>query len=240
MKRTLDSAHRATLRALILGTIQHCEISRHLIGTIPHTFEENGIQYGVPSFTFFGPPDSYRETRMLGLMAGRRSGDGLSAEVALQVIERLLIQPGIATGLWLRILPVINPVGLENPESEARAYTPAEERLSLDALDGVIEVATTQKDRLTLGLRSDWDGLPAGLAAYEDMQRLSTDLGDIEYERVSATQLPYNARSPWHLYLGLPRTWGAAEATHLASQFLLCFFRRWQEQTAASEAYTIH
>jgi hypothetical protein len=229
MKRTLDPHHRAALRRLVLGAVEHCEISRHLVGTIAHTFEHEGVRYGIPAFTFYGPQQRDTETRFVGLMAGRRAGDGLSGEVTLQLIERLLLQPGFASGLWLRVLPIINPVGLEDPESLAPAYEPAVQRLSLEGADGVIEVASTRHRRLTIGLRGDWSGRQAALTAANDLSRLRNEFGATDRDELPPTQLPYNARSPWHLYLGLPASWGPAEATLLASQFLLCFFRRWRE-----------
>ncbi|MBC2596234.1 hypothetical protein H5P28_18350 [Ruficoccus amylovorans] len=236
MNRTLDPKHRAAMRRLVLGAVEHCEISRHLIGSIAQTFTHDGVKYGIPAFTFFGPQENDVETRFVGLMAGRRAGDGLSAEVTLQLMERLLLQPGFAAGLWLRTLPIINPVGLEDPESLAPAYEPAVLRLNLECPDGVIEVSSTRRKRLVIGMRSDWSGRGGALAAADDMNRLSAELGGIEREEIPPTQLPYNARSPWHLYLGFPETWSSNQATHLASQYLLCFFRRWRELSLTEQS----
>jgi len=228
MKRTLESHHREVLRNLLLGYIQHCEISRNLIGTVERTLEYKGIKYAVPGFTFYGPPNPSGETDFVGIIGGRRSGDRTSAEVTLQLIERLILQPRLAEGLWLRVLPVLNPIGIERKWTEVSADKEAEESLRLRCTDGIIEIASTDRPWPLIGLHGDRTWTQAAKTAVEDVNRLYNELGGPAHGQTQISHLPDWAQVGWNLYIELPRAWSAGQATHYASQYLLSFFRRWQ------------
>jgi hypothetical protein len=237
MKRILESHHREVLRDLLLGYIQHCEISRHLIGTVEKTLEYDGIKYAVPGFTFYGPPSSSGDTNFIGIIGGRRAGDRVSAEVTLQLIERLVLQPGLAEGLWLRVLPVLNPVGIERNQTKAPADTETEEALRLRCNDGVIEIASTDRPWPLVGLHGDAQWTRAAKAAVEDINRLHGEAGGAPNRQTQVSRLPDWAHVGWNLYIEIPKSWDTSLATHYASQYLLAFFRRWQAEKEPFPAF---
>ncbi|MCC5806158.1 MAG: hypothetical protein JJU00_07495 [Opitutales bacterium] len=234
MKKTIERHHREALRDLLLGYVEHCEIAPNLTGTLERTLYHHGVKYAVPAFSFRGPIPPDGPTRFIGLVAGRHGGDRLSAEVTLQLIERLVLQPGLGEGLWLRILPVLDPVGLERGNEAA---PPAElgeidEAVRLRCGHGVIEIATSNRAFPAIGLRADPEWKEAAYAAVESTDRLASEgdgSPDTRY-RFQVNELPASARVPWNLYIAIPASWNPSAATHFASQWLLVFFRHLQSQ----------
>lgn len=176
MKRQLDPKDRSALRDLLLGAIEHCEISRHLIGTMVHTFYRDGIRYGIPAFTFTGPATAANLHARIGIIAGKSAGDRLSAEVTLELLERLLLQPAIAANLTLRIAPILNPAGLEKPDSGATFHALSEERIRLQSPDGLIEIVSIPGNTLHFALRANALTQQALQSASADIHRLSGEL----------------------------------------------------------------
>lgn len=191
MTRQLDPKDRSALRDLLLGAIEHCEISRHLIGTMVHTFYRDGIKYGIPAFTFTGPAGAPNLHSRIGIIAGKNAGDRLSAEVTLELLERLLLQPAIAGNLTLRIAPILNPAGLEKPHSGATFHALSEERIRLQSPEGLIEITSIEGNTLHFAMLADAIGQQALEDASRDIHRLSNEL-DI---RLSQTLLSIDART---------------------------------------------
>lgn len=234
MKRTLERHHREVLRDLLLGYVEHCEVAPNLVGTLDHTFLYEGVKYGIPAFSFRGPIPPDGPTRFVGLVAGRRGGDRLSAEVTLQLIERLILQPGLGEGFWLRVLPVLDPVGLEKGEDDAAVDvpTPSDKNTRLHCGDGIIEIAATDRPFPCIGVRGGGEWKQAALGANEALVRLVSENPGEGPDRFAfqVAELPPKARLPWDLYFGLPASWNTTEATHFASQWLLVFFRLLRER----------
>lgn len=176
MTRKLDPQDRSALRNLLLGVVEHCEISRHLIGTMVHTFYRDGIKYGIPAFTFVGPGGARNQQARIGIVAGKNAGDRLSAEVTLELLERLLLQPSIAASTTLRMVPILNPVGLERPDSGATHHEPTEERIRLQSPDGMIEVTTIDEPAMHFTMHADATAQKALELASMDLHRLSAEI----------------------------------------------------------------
>lgn len=235
MIRKLDPKDRSVLRDLLLGAVEHCEISRHLIGSMVHTFYRDGAKYGIPVFTFVGPAGA-SEPRRVAILSGKQAGDRLSAEVTLELIERLLLQPDIASGLILRMVPILNPVGLEQPQSDAQHHLLSEERVRLQSPQGAIEIGSTNSTALHLSLHADAATQAALELASEDLNRLSSECDTRLSQTLIAVDAPPSERT-WELCLGIPSTWAPSVATHVTSQFLLSFFR-YLERNATQPAAT--
>ena len=219
---------RARLRELIQGFVEHCEFSRNLIGQIERTFEHGGSRYGVPVFTFYGTPLHSLETGFVGLMGVNGPGERLPAEILLQLIERLAIQPNIASGRVLRLMPVTDPVALElgdrgeaanENEQLARIVTGFQSQY----LDGLIEIHAGDQDVLCIQAKGD-SAFREGLErSREALLRLANE--DSLTAPIDDEELPEAFEGDWHMSIIVPRSWSDSLAVHWVSQFLVVFFR---------------
>ncbi|MDQ8205583.1 hypothetical protein [Pelagicoccus sp. SDUM812003] len=240
MKRRLSPEHRAEMRELLGGFVQHCEISKHLAGSIDLFVEHNGHKYGLPVFSFFGPPHRDLDSRFVGLLARNQGSDKRTSEALLQFLERLVLQPNLATGLVLSALPVTDPIALESgndfhPDELSEALERSIEAFATRALDGLVEISRTTRGQPT----ADADGptyiRKAAIQTVESIDRLgrATISGGFE------TRLSLRASTDtdcWKLRIGIPVTWSDQMTTSWTSQFLVIFLRRRIENLQRVEA----
>lgn len=228
-KRQLRPEFRAKLRDLIQGFIQHCEISPFLIGQIEKTFDHGEIRYGVPVFTFYGNPLPEVDTGFVGLLGlNGRHDDQLPAEILLQLIERLALQPAIAGGKVLRLMPVSNPIALERPDlPENELHNATLERIvegfRHQYLDGLIEVRAGDQETLQIAARGDSAFSEALRQAREALQRLSNETSIAD--SISPAEAPESFEGDWNMVISVPRSWPDTLAVHWVSQLLVVFFR---------------
>jgi hypothetical protein len=226
---------RLKMRELIQGFIEHCEISQTLIGRIERSVQFGGRKYGFPTFTVYGPPQPGLETRFLNLIGNNDADDAVAAETLLQLIERLVLQPHIAAGQVLRILPVTNPVALELGPDMADEANPVEiaqlenvvDQFRQQPADGTIEIALSRRDHLTLTVSGPTLVLEAVSAAEDALRRLRSE-DSIEALTIVAGH--HRPDGPWHLRLEIPRDWPVALSVHWTSQVLVVFFRNHLEK----------
>jgi hypothetical protein len=226
-KTRLNPEFRAKMTELVRGFIEHCEISRTLVGQIERFVRHKGLKYGLPTFTVYGPPEPGVQTSFINVLGVNTSGDVAAAESALQLIERLVLQPHIVSGRVLRILPVTNPVALElgRPVIEEPLLSSLEmavEDFRNLPSDGFIEIQQTDSPRLTLAVSGNVDVVEAVRDTEDAVRRLQNeDSGEAILLR--SVRLRHEGR--WHLTLEIPRDWPSSLASHWASQVLVVFFR---------------
>lgn len=220
---------RARTRELIQGFVEHCEISRSLTGEIRQFIHFAGRKYGLPLFTVYGPPHPDLDTRFIGLIGHNAPGDSTTPEILLQLIERLAIQPHVATGSVLRLLPIADPVALELGQSPPPAEVEDEREHSLDAfrqtgLDGVIHLRPVESERLRLRVSGPAPVRTAAVRTGEVMERLRSEesLLDRNFDFLPSNQ---NEGEPWEVTLEIPSGWSEGLAVHWISQLLVVFLR---------------
>lgn len=226
-KTRLNPEFRAKMTELVRGFIEHCEISRSLIGQIERFVRHNGRKYGLPTFTVYGPPEPGVQTSFINLLGVNTSGDLAAAESALQLIERLVLQPHIVSGRVLRVLPVTNPVALELglPVAEEPLLSSLEmavEDFRNLPSDGFIEIQQTDSSRITLAISGNVDVVESVRDTEDAVRRLQSE-DSREAILLRSVRLRHEGR--WHLTLGIPREWPSSLASHWASQILVVFFR---------------
>ena len=226
-KTRLNSEFRAKMTGLVRGFIEHCEISRTLVGQIERFVRHEGRKYGLPTFTVYGPSERGVATSFVNVLGVNTTEDVTAAETTLQVIERLVIQPGIAAGRVLRFLPVTNPVALElgRPVEDERLLSFLE--MAVDDFrnlpsDGFIEIRLTERSKLSLAVSGPPEVAEAARDAEEAIRRLQSESFG-EGIVLRSVRLRHEGR--WHLSLEIPREWPSSLATHWASQVLIVFFR---------------
>ncbi|RFC41497.1 MAG: hypothetical protein DVB23_003443 [Verrucomicrobia bacterium] len=179
-KTFLHPEYRSRMRDLIQGFIEHCEFSDSLVGQIERFFYFQGRKYGFPTFTISGQRQPGSGARFVNLV-GVNDGDGkTAAETLLQLIERLAIQPHIAAGHILRVLPVSDPLGLELGESGVPAEVLQILETQVDAFrnepaEGLIEVHVTGDDTMRIHAQGPATMLGASSAATEALQMLQDE-----------------------------------------------------------------
>lgn len=215
------------MRELIQGFIEHCEFSESLEGRIERFVYSQGRKYGFPTFTIYGPPQPGQGSRFLNLIGVNDGEDKTAAETLLQLIERLAMQPHIAAGHVLRILPVSDPLALEQGQSLPSPEVVRGLRGHVDAFrnepsDGLIELRLTNDDVLHLSAQGPTAILQAVSSGEDALRRLqSEEFPDAVAVRHGRTE----GRGPWILTVDIPRRWPASLAVHWTSQFLVVFFR---------------
>lgn len=231
-KNRLNPEFRARMSELIRGFIEHCEISRTLIGQIERFVSHEGRKYGLPTFTVYGPPEPGVETTFVNLLGINSSGEATSAEATLQLIERLVLQPHIAAGRVLRILPVTNPVALElgQPVEDGPLISSLESAVddfrNLPS-DGFVEIRLTDTPHLSLAISGSTEVVNAVRSTEEAIRRLQSE-NFREEILLRSVRMRHEGR--WHLTLEIPREWPSSLASHWASQVLVVFFRSHLEQ----------
>ncbi len=231
-KNRLNPEFRARMSDLIRGFIEHCEISRTLIGQIERFVRHDGRKYGLPTFTVYGPPEPGVETSFVNLLGVNSSGEVTSAETTLQLIERLVLQPNIAAGRVLRILPVTNPVALElgQPVDDAPLLSSLESAIedfrNLPS-DGFVEIRLTDTTQLQLAISGSPEVVNAARDTEEAIRRLQSE-NFREGILLRSVRMRHEGR--WHLSLEVPRDWPSSLASHWASQVLVVFFRSHLQQ----------
>lgn len=226
-KTRLNPEFRAKMSELIRGFVEHCEISRTLVGQIERFVRHNGRKYGLPTFTVYGPPEPGVETRFVNLLGVNSSGDVTSAEAVLQLIERLVLQPAIVAGRVLRILPVTNPVALElghpvEDEPLLSSLEMAVEDFRNLPSDGFVEIRLTSSSQLGLIVSGSSEIVAAARNTEDAIRRLNSE-NFREGALLRSVRLRHEGR--WRLVLEIPREWPSAVAAHWASQVLVVFFR---------------
>jgi len=226
-KTRLNPEFRAKMNDLVRGFIEHCEISRTLVGQIERFVRHNGRKYGLPTFTVYGPPEPGVETTFVNLLGVNTDGDVVAAEATLQLIERLVLQPHIAAGRVLRILPVTNPVALEfgHPVEDERLLSTLEmavEDFRNLPSDGFVEIRLTDSSRIALAVSGSVDVVDAARDTEKVIRRLQSE-NSRDAILLRSVRLRHEGR--WHLTLEIPREWSSALASHWASQVLVVFFR---------------
>lgn len=232
MKRMLDPKNRARLRELVDGFIQHCEISRSLLGRIDRFVERDGIKYGVPVFNFYGPPHEALETSFVGLIARNEGSEKSASETILQFLERLVLQPSLASGLVVKAMPVSNPVALETDREAPAAHELPDladhlAEFMAQELDGLITVAIGDIERPHVEARGPDYIRQSAARAVESIDGLSRELPSGGFEcRLALQGAPAGA---WNLFITAPRSWPDSVVTQWVSQFLVVFLRRRSE-----------
>lgn len=226
-KTRLNPEFRAKMTELVRGFIEHCEISRSLVGQIERFVRHDGRKYGLPTFTVYGPPEPGVQTSFINVLGVNTSGDLAAAESALQLIERLVLQPHIVSGRVLRVLPVTNPVALElgRPVVEEPLLSSLEmavEDFRNLPSDGFIEIQQTESPRLTLAISGNVDVVESVRDTEDAVRRLQNE-DSREAILLRSVRLRHEGR--WHLTLEIPREWPSSLASHWASQILVVFFR---------------
>lgn len=226
-KTRLNPEFRAKMTELVRGFIEHCEISRSLVGQIERFVRHDGRKYGLPTFTVYGPPEPGVQTSFINVLGVNTSGDLAAAESALQLIERLVLQPHIVSGRVLRVLPVTNPVALElgRPVVEEPLLSSLEmavEDFRNLPSDGFIEIQQTESPRLTLAISGNVDVVESVRDTEDAIRRLQSE-DSREAILLRSVRLRHEGR--WHLTLEIPREWPSSLASHWASQILVVFFR---------------
>jgi hypothetical protein len=223
----LNPEFRSKMRELIQGFIEHCEFSQNLVGQIERFVKYRGLKYGLPTFTVFGPPKPGLETSFVNLIGLNEDGDATTAEILLQLIERLVLQPHVSTGHVLRILPVSNPIALEkgDPISDFNTLSSLDEALAhfrRSRADGTIELKMADRAQLALLISGPVSILDVVSSAGESMRRLqreeSPDFNADVRRRLTEDE-------PWHLTIEIPRHWNETLAVHWTSQALVVFLR---------------
>lgn len=226
-KTKLLPEFRSRMRELIQGFIEHCEISESLVGKIEQFVYYGGRKYGLPTFTITGPSRPDLKTRHLSLIGVNEGADQTAAETLLQLIERLTLQPHVAAGHHLRVLPVSNPLGLElgSDAPEAAMIAGLNEQLAAfrnQTVDGLIQVRVTNRELITATVNGPDPVMLAARTAAEALDRLASEsFGEPLVQVVPR----FKWGKPWNLELEIPRAWPASLAVHWSSQFLLVFFR---------------
>jgi hypothetical protein len=136
--------------APFLGLAEDC---RALIGAVTGSFTMAERSYTIPRFTFLGPRGGGPQQR-IGLFALVHGDEPAGASALLQLLEKLVDRPGLATGYDVVCYPVCNPTGYEddtrcnragfdlNREFWRGSVQPEvrilEEELSTQGFDGII------------------------------------------------------------------------------------------------------
>lgn len=223
----LNPEFRSKMRELIQGYIEHCEFSQTLIGQIERFVNYRGLKYGLPTFTVYGPPRMGLETSFVNLIGLNDDGDATTAETLLQLIERLVLQPHVATGHVLRILPVSNPVALEkgDPISDYDVLSSLDEALDKfrrSRADGTIELRISDRAQLALSVSGPVSILDVVSSTGEAMRRLQREESP-DFDAVVTRHL--NDGGGWHLTIEVPQHWNVTLAVHWTSQVLVIFLR---------------
>jgi hypothetical protein len=215
------------MRELIQGFIEHCEFSQNLIGQIERFVKYRGLKYGLPTFTVYGPPHPELDTSFVNLIGLNDDGDATTAETLLQLIERLVLQPHVATGHVLRILPVSNPIALEkgDPISDFDVLSSLDEALDnfrRVRADGTIELKVADRAQLALHVSGPVSILNVVNSTGEAMRRLQREETPDFHADVHRH---LTEGGPWHLTIEIPRHWNETLAVHWTSQALVVFLR---------------
>lgn len=223
----LNSEFRSKMRELIQGFIEHCEFSHTLIGQIERFVRYRGLKFGLPTFTVYGPAQAGLETVFVNLIGVNDDGDATAAETLLQLIERLVLQPQVATGHVLRILPVSNPVALEKGEPilESETLSSLDEALRNfrhSRADGLIELKITDTKQLGFSISGPVSILEVVSSTGEAMRRLQ---GEYSQALDTVVRRILNPEGPWQLTIEIPRHWNETLAVHWTSQALVVFLR---------------
>jgi len=228
MKTTrLNPEFRFKMRELIQGFIEHCEFSQSLIGQIERFVKFRGLKYGLPTFAVYGPSHPGLETSFINLIGLNDDGDDTAGETLLQLIERLALQPHVATGHVLRILPVSNPIALEKgepiPDSDTlSSLDEALENFRSSRSDGTIELKITDRPQLALSISGPVTLLNVVSSTGEALRRLQREESP-DFNAVVTRH--HNDARGWHLTIEIPRHWNETLAVHWTSQLLVVLLR---------------
>jgi len=243
-KRELGREFRTRMRELIQGFIEHCEISRSLIGQIERFVWHEGRKYGIPTFTVYGPQNESTETSFVNILGHNEDGDSTIAEIHLQLIERLALQPHIASGFVLRMLPVSNPVAFEQPEASVpvdlqRVLNEKTEEWAADAVDGLIRVSAYDGSQMRIEMTGNSIVREAIDRGVDVLARIASETSNPTSVSEPVKGIP-SASLPWEINLRVPRLWRGPLAVHAVSQFLVVFFRAYAEATARTNMAGVH
>ncbi|MDP0498477.1 MAG: hypothetical protein Q7P63_00100 [Verrucomicrobiota bacterium JB022] len=224
----LHPEFREQARALLSGFVEHCEFSRTLVGDIRHFIHFGGRKYGLPIFTVFGPPHPDLETHFIGLVGHNQGRDTTLPEILMQLIERLALQPRVATGTVLRVLPVADPVGFEGDAAASPELAALLDRqidaFHTSALDGVVSIRTSTDDALHVKVAGPSPVRQAVRRSWDALDRLLSE-DTIVAEGASLRLLEAPAEGPWEVEIAVPRSWASNLAVHWISQLLVVFLR---------------
>ncbi|MEQ1842053.1 MAG: hypothetical protein ABL994_16735 [Verrucomicrobiales bacterium] len=223
----LNPEFRSRMRELIQGFIEHCEFSQSLIGQIERFVKFRGLKYGLPTFTVYGPSHQGLETSVINLIGLNDDADDTTGETLLQLIERLVLQPHVATGHVLRILPVSNPIAFENgdPISDSDTLSSLDEALEnfrSSRADGTIELKIADRPQLALSVSGPVSILNVVSSTGEAMRRLQREESP-DFNAVVTRD--FRGGDGWHLTIEIPRHWNETLAVHWTSQALVVFLR---------------
>ena len=221
--KRLDPSIRKNLRDLLLGYIEHCEVSQHLMARIDFPIYYHGFKFGAPVFTHTGPALNGEEQRLIGLVGLNDSSSQIASEILLQFMEILSQQPRLADASVLRIMPVANPVALElGDDAPEMAEFPILEHLVSQfheqSVDGIVDISANDGNDYAL----EGQAPPSLLAALEHV-RATVPQAD-ERSRVLVPEnrnlQPVSLDERWHLKLSVPHTWTGAPEIHAVARFL--------------------
>lgn len=223
-KRILQHEHRLVLSQMLSGYLRHCELSAHLKGFVRDTFYFDGIKYCVPVFTFMGPSFGQPESRVVGIV----SATDTHSDIALELIERLIVDPRLASGYYLRIVPVENPVAIEKSQYAIEDSEPSireiSQRQKAYCTDGLIELRTpphaTEFTIQVSGNEQAWEVAESTLA-----ECLS---GDDHQEVKLVQKLSLNPENPeyFNIRISIPKEKDNLFTAYLVNRFILRFLQK--------------
>lgn len=241
MKRKLLPEHRSRMRQLLGGFVQHCEISHNLSGSIDLFVESQGHKFGLPVFTFYGPSQRGIDTRFIGLLACNDGADKRASEALLQLLERLVLQPNLATGLIVSALPISDPISLES-DNDAHPISlkkDLDDRLrdfAARALDGLIEISLSPREQPTVDVEGPTYIRDAAINASKTIDRLGREMVSNPFK----TRLSLRGSSEsdyWKIRINVCEKWSESLVTHWVSQFLVVLLRSRIEEQLRNEEF---
>lgn len=224
--KQLGQDYRSAMRELVKGFLEHCEHCTSYMGRIDHFVWQDGLKYGMPTFTLLGGVDEAGASQTVNIL-GRNVGNGAKiAEGILQVIERVILQPRVARGFNLRLMPVSDPIALEGViscEASSAAINELVESWKFVAPDGNIEIGEIDGDLAQIRVSGDDRLFRSVLDADETLWKRYGAHWTTVVEEFRAEIV---ARDGWEIRIGLPGKWDAGISSHMLCQFLLTFMAK--------------
>lgn len=219
------AAPSITLAQRLHALHESAQRSDHVFASPLGPFREEGAEYYVPRFVYFGPHTS-QESLRVAVLSGFSRHDGVVVSALLSFVEQLARQSDIGQSLNVSIFPIANVVGLLGGAEErdlaethwARATQPEIELLGQDArrcgYQGFIRVTTTTDDQPSARVTTV-RSLTSHSSEVEIFSSADFSPWPVRFENVAVSQartgpltiaddLPY---APFEIELALPADW---------------------------------